>query len=206
MRSTIREDTALRHIGKYANRNPVHQFVLGRFLDTVANWLAPFQSGSCLDFGCGEALFWQEMAEREIKFSRLVGVDLREDALSAAREFLPDYEFRRQDLLTWAPAEKFDLIIASQVLEHLPRPDLYLQKLLSLVSKEGRLLLTVPWEPFFRLSNLARGRDILRLGNHPEHVNLWGRNEFVNFVSQHAVVAEVGSIFPFTLVMAKQKD
>ena len=33
-----------------------------------------------------------------------------------------------------------------------------------------RCVVSVPWEPWFRLGNLGRGRNVARLGNDPEHV------------------------------------
>jgi hypothetical protein len=29
----------------------------------------------------------------------------------------------------------------------------------------------VPWEPWFRLGNLGRGKNVRRLGNDPEHLH-----------------------------------
>ena len=34
----------------------------------------------------------------------------------------------------------------------------------------GRLVVSVPWEPWFRLGNMGRGKNVKRLGNDPEHV------------------------------------
>jgi hypothetical protein len=33
-----------------------------------------------------------------------------------------------------------------------------------------RCVVSVPWEPWFRLGNLGRGKNVARLGNDPEHV------------------------------------
>ena len=203
METTIREDTSKRHASKYQNKNHVHQLVLGRFLDAASEELSHFGKGSILDFGCGEAFFWKEMAQRGVSFGGVSGIDLREDALEVARNNFPGFSFINQDILTWEPGGKFDLLIASQVLEHLPNPGVFLEKLVSLT--KGHLLLTVPWEPFFRLSNLARGRDIMRLGNHPEHINLWGAKKFEQFVSNYAQIVKVRHVFPFLMLIASPK-
>ena len=200
-KSTIRHDTSKRHAHKYKNSSFLHQLVLGRFLDAMAETLTPFQQHSILDFGCGEAFFWQEMQQRSCHPSRLTGIDLRDDALDEARQRLPEHRFLKQDLLHWEPEEKFDLVMASQVLEHLPEPGQFLDKLSEL--SQGHILLSVPWEPFFRLCNLARGRDILRLGNHPEHINLWGARSFVRFVEKHADIIETKTVFPFLIILCK---
>jgi 2-polyprenyl-3-methyl-5-hydroxy-6-metoxy-1,4-benzoquinol methylase len=203
MKNTIRNDTTERHRQKYENPGLMHQLVLGRFLDTLARELKPFENARALDFGCGEAFFWGQMENRGVEMTRLTGIDLREDALEEARRSFPQHQFLRQDLLTWSPEQRFDLVVASQVLEHLPDPAVFLCRLLDLTSPNGTLLLTVPREPFFMLSNLARGRDIKRFGNHPEHINLWGMRGFRKFVASHAQVQTVRAVFPFTIILAK---
>jgi len=203
MKDTIREDTSARHKRKYENSGFVHQIILGRFLDALARELKPFEDARTLDFGCGEAFFWGQMRNRGVTMNQLTGIDLREDALQQAKMSFPQHEFFCRDLLTWTPGQGFDLVVASQVLEHLPEPAKFLSRLMELTADDGYLLLTVPWEPFFMLSNLARGRDIKRLGNHPEHTNLWGKNGFKSFVAAQAVVEKVISVIPFTLVLAR---
>jgi trans-aconitate methyltransferase len=204
--TTIRDDTGERHRRKYENSNVVHQLVLGRFLDAIAaeiRGIVSSRRARTLDFGCGEGFFLRELKRRGVRFDDLVGIDLREDALCEARERLPEYRFERADLLRWdEPEGGFDLVIASQVLEHLPNPEVFLKKLVFLTC--GLLCLTVPWEPWFRTTNLLRGRDILRLGNHPEHVNRWGVKSFLNFVSTQADIVKVFTVFPFIIVIAKK--
>lgn len=203
--NTIRHDTSQRHAGKYQNCGLIHQIVLGRFLDAIANHIQPFQSSTVLDFGCGECFFWQEMQRRGIEMQNLTGIDLRDDALNIATEHFPEHSFLLQDVLTYEASTTFDLVIASQVLEHLPEPEIFLAKLISLVKPGGQLVLSVPWEPFFMLSNLARGRDILRMGNHPEHVNLWSKRKFEQLVSSQADVLSSASVFPFIILVAAPK-
>jgi len=203
--STVRQDTAERHLRKFSNQNPIHRFALGRFFDRIAAELNAFQPERVLEFGCGEGFFLKEVQQRGVEFADYVGLDLREDALATASSFFPKGRFERADLFRWpAPEEGFDLVIASQVLEHLPTPQLALERLVELCS--GQLLLTVPLEPWFRILNFLRGRDLRRLGNHPEHVNLWTFSRFRSFVADHAEVVRAYRVFPFTVVIAKPKS
>jgi 2-polyprenyl-3-methyl-5-hydroxy-6-metoxy-1,4-benzoquinol methylase len=200
--STIRHDTTERHVRKYSSRNPIQWFALRRFFDRIAAELNSLQPETVLEFGCGEGLFLKEIRERGIVLDDYVGLDLREDALASARSLHPNGRFERVDLFQWsAPVGGFDLVIASQVLEHLPDPGRALNRLVELCS--GQLLLTVPQEPWFRVLNLLRGRDLCRLGNHPEHVNLWTFPRFRNFVADHAEVVHAYRVFPFTVVVAR---
>ena len=92
------------------------------------------------------------------------------------------------------------MVLASQVLEHLHEPERYLARLVALCS--GTLVLTVPHEPWFQLMNLIRGRDLIRLGNHPEHINHWNAASFSAFVAPYAEVQRMRTIFPFLIAVA----
>ncbi len=202
VQGTIRADTAQRHIQKYTNKNPIHRYLLEHFFDVVADEIRNLPSDHILEFGCGEGLFLEKLKQRGIEFKSLLGIDLRAEALEHAASLHPDYRFRKIDILEWDYEPKsFDLVIASQVLEHLPNPNPVLKRLALLSRKH--LLLTVPWEPWFRLVNLLRGRDLCRLGNHPEHVNLWGFTNFKRFVEKYALVTTARVAFPFTVVTAR---
>lgn len=201
--TTIRPDSGARHARKYETRNPVQQWLLARFHRRVRAWLDELRPARVFDFGCGEAYFW--MAQKQLgPLPEVVGVDLRAEAIAQASERLPELRFEQRDLFSYGPeAGRFDLVIASEVLEHLYDPDRVLAKLCQLSS--GSLLLTVPHEPFFRLSNLARGRDILRLGNHPEHVQLWSRRSFARFASRHLEIDRLETSFPFILLLGRPR-
>jgi SAM-dependent methyltransferase len=198
--STVRNDTGTRHKNKYANKNYIHQFVLKRFFNTIAQEIGNVPREDVLEFGCGEGLLLQELKKRKIYFKSLIGLDIREEALEQARLLHPEYQFEKKDILRWnCNPKSFDLIIASEVLEHLIEPERAMARLTELSRNE--MLLTVPWEPWFRLMNLLRGRDIRHFGNHPEHINKWGFNEFVHFLSKYTVVKSARISFPFIIVM-----
>ena len=200
-KNTISIDTSKKHIAKYTNKNPIHRFTLGRFFDLVAQEIASMNVKQVLEFGCGEGLFLQELKKRNIIFNHLTGIDLRIRALQHAAIMHPEYSFLSADIMK-SPFRcgQFDFVIASQVLEHVYHPDDVLKKLVSLCS--AHLFLTVPWEPWFCLMNLLRGRDIKHFGNHPEHVNHWSLNKFKEFVASCTVVEKYFTVFPFIIVKA----
>ncbi|MEL6474408.1 MAG: class I SAM-dependent methyltransferase [Pseudomonadota bacterium] len=202
--TTIREDTTARHVSKYDNPNPVHQFVLGRFYNAVADFLRESAPTSVLDFGCGEGFIIDQMAKRNLTIDGYTGLDLRSDAVNAARGRHPGLDVRVQDLFDDTGLEpKYELVMALEVLEHLIEPERFMPRLVSLAGE--RLLLTVPHEPWFQLSNLVRGRDLIRLGNHPEHINHWNTKTFASFVSDFAEVESVRSVFPFVILTARPR-
>lgn len=200
---TIRPDTASRHEDKYRNGSRLHRKALDRFFDHVSREIAALECSSILDFGCGEAFFWEEIRRRMTVTAEVVGIDLRSEAIEKAKLSHPDFMFLQQDVLSWEPDRKFDLVIASQVLEHLIQPGRFLERLCKV--SHQHLLLTVPWEPLFRLCNLARGRDLRRLGNHPEHINHWGQRSFERFVCKYECIEKSITCFPFLIIVARPR-
>jgi 2-polyprenyl-3-methyl-5-hydroxy-6-metoxy-1,4-benzoquinol methylase len=202
--NTLRADTTERHVNKYTNTNPIHRLSLGRFYDAVAEALTQIAPTSVLDFGCGEGFILDMMAARDIALPGYQGLDLRADALQDAARRWPDTDFVQADLFDPRfDSQRFQTVMALEVLEHLFEPEKVLARLVSMC--DGHLLLTVPNEPWFQLMNLIRGRDFVRLGNHPEHINHWNEKTFPEFVSEYAEVTDVISRFPFVIVTARPK-
>ncbi|MDW7774286.1 MAG: class I SAM-dependent methyltransferase [Desulfobulbaceae bacterium] len=202
--NTIREDTSERHKNKYYNKNFIHQYTLGSFFDKIAAEVKFINPNNALEFGCGEGLFLEELKKRDVIINDLTGIDLRKDAIEYAQKLHSEYYFECIDIFDFNPDKKFELVIASQVLEHLLNPPSFLTKLACLSSHY--LLLTVPWEPWFQIMNLLRGRDILRLGNHPEHVNRWNKNEFCSLILRFADIKHTILSFPFIIIVAEVRN
>ena len=202
--TTLRADTTERHVNKYTNTNPIHRLSLGRFYDAVAEALREIKPTSVLDFGCGEGFILDMMADRDIALPGYEGLDLRLDALQEAERRWPETSFMQANLFDPAlDSRRFHTVMALEVLEHVFEPEKVLERLVSL--SDEHLVLTVPNEPWFQLMNLIRGRDFVRLGNHPEHINHWNEKTFPDFVAQHAEVTNVISRFPFVIVTARRK-
>ena len=75
-----------------------------------------------------------------------------------------------------------------------------------LSKKPRRVILSVPHEPFFMLSNLARGKNVTRLGNDVEHINHWGRRSFRQLVETRFSVQRQTSSYPWILALATPSE
>lgn len=177
---------------------------LGRFHDALADEFRSLAPGNVLDFGCGEGFVLDELAARGVDLDGYEGLDLRADAVAEARSRWPGKQFTTANVFDPSfDDNRYDAVMALEVLEHLYEPTEALRRLVSLTS--GTLILTVPHEPWFQLVNLARGRDLIRLGNHPEHVQHWNPSTFAEFVSQQAEVISIRRSFPFIIATARPR-
>ena len=66
--------------------------------------------------------------------------------------------------------------------------------------------LTVPWEPYFQLANLARGKYLKDWGNHPEHVQRWTHADFVRFASTEFEPLHTETCFPWTIFLGRPRS
>jgi SAM-dependent methyltransferase len=99
------------------------------------------------------------------------------------------------------PDESFDLILAIEVLEHLNRPELALAEIARVGC--GRVVLSVPQEPLWRIGNLLRCRYWPAWGNTPGHVQHWGSRAFERLVSRHLRVVARWHPPPWTIIVAE---
>lgn len=189
---------------KYESRNPLQRAAIDRFLSQVARLTRQVAPETILDVGCGEGFVFRALIDAGVQ-ARITGIDRSERAIADARRRLGgSATLRVTDALDLADlGEQFDLVMMLEVLEHVDNPGRLLRILERLT--HAHLLLSVPREPFFRGLNLLRGRHLARLGNHPEHVNLWGRRAFLDFVGERFDVVEAPPAFPWTLVLARKR-
>jgi ubiquinone/menaquinone biosynthesis C-methylase UbiE len=196
------------HTQKHTARNPAIRLLTERWVANLDRVLAQVERepvgpggppvGRALEVGCGEGVIAGKLQRR---FGEVVALDLPDAGLRAD---WPGYDGPR---FLHASAhelpfgdDQFDVVVAAEVLEHLPDPVKGLQEM----ARVGRrhLVLSVPREPIFRSCNLVAGRYVRDLGNTPGHLNHWSRRGFVRFVSQVAEVRDVTSPFPWTTVWA----
>jgi hypothetical protein len=73
-----------------------------------------------------------------------------------------------------------DTAVCLEVLEHLAEPAAALRELSRVARK--KIILSVPYEPYFRIGNVLRGKHLERWGDHPEHVQHWNFRTFRAFL------------------------
>lgn len=188
---------------KHESKNPIQRALLGRFKAQAVRLARSVSPQSILEVGCGEGYMLDEMSRAGVG-REIYGVDISEPAVVDARARLGDRaKVEQRDARELADdGRRFDLVMMLEVLEHIPEPAQMLPILDRLA--ERYLLLSVPWEPFFRGLNFLRGKHVGAWGNDPEHVNHWGRDAFLRFVEHRFRIVETPLVFPWTMVLAER--
>jgi len=200
--SEFRANEAIKHgntYDKYSSTNPLEQRMMRGFMAALDELLDGPSPRRILEVGVGEGHVMRRVRER-FPGVPIAGLDLPDEALSDdwRAERLPCL-FGDATALPF-PDGGFDLVLAIEVLEHVPGPDAALAELARVCT--GRLIASVPFEPIWRAGNVLRRRYVRDWGNTPGHVNHWTNWGFRRFVATRFTVDRVRSPLPWTMVRA----
>jgi ubiquinone/menaquinone biosynthesis C-methylase UbiE len=133
-----------------------------------------------LDLGCGSGEFTARLA-RIVRSA--VGVDVAEGALSRARARHPEVEFRLVPVDGPLPLDdnSFDLVWASEVIEHVADTASWLSEVRRVLAPGGRLLMTTPSHGRLRLAVGGIERYSDPLG---DHLHLYTRASLRSLLSE----------------------
>jgi len=112
--------------------------------ERVKQSLAMVEGDEVLDVGCWAGAITHLLGQRH---QRVVGVDIHKDCIEVAKKkfHLPNIEFiRTNQELRPLSEEKFDSIIALELIEHLEQPLTFLRRLKSLLKPGGFLIVSTP--------------------------------------------------------------
>jgi 2-polyprenyl-3-methyl-5-hydroxy-6-metoxy-1,4-benzoquinol methylase len=149
------------------------------FYEQVAAISASERPRSVIDVGCGTGNLLRAIVEKTAP-ERVVGVDYASAGVDRAKQLVPSGEFRAQSLYDVTPEETFELVLCTEVLEHVRDPKSAVEVLVRLCTRSGTILITVP--------------D----GAHDEwegHRNFWNKAELEAFLRQYGEVevSRIGS-------------
>lgn len=113
----------------------------------VYKYLKSKKNLDILDIGCGYGYLTYAM--RQSGFNAR-GIDISAKAISIARREFGDY-YSNENVETFAEKNhgKFDIIVATELLEHLDNPGSFLEICKKLLKENGKIILTTPNKDYF---------------------------------------------------------
>jgi 2-polyprenyl-3-methyl-5-hydroxy-6-metoxy-1,4-benzoquinol methylase len=137
------------------------------FYTELAEIAAMHRPRSVVDVGCGPGNLLRAVVEKAAP-ERVVGIDYAAAGVRRAKELVPSGEFSAQSLYDVRTTETFDLVLCTEVLEHLRDPETAVDLLVRLCASSGTVLITVPdgaqdeWEGHRNFWSQAQLEDFLR--------------------------------------------
>lgn len=120
----------------------------------LLQWLKPGMA--VMDVGCGTGAITKGIAEITRPEGIVYGIDVSEELISKARQNFASYTnlvFEVADILTYSPAQKFDLITSARTLQWMAAPDKALLQMKKLLKPGGILSILdynhekISWQP-----------------------------------------------------------
>jgi ubiquinone/menaquinone biosynthesis C-methylase UbiE len=186
---------------KYTSNNRLVQYLNRVYLRNITALVKRAGPRRLLDVGCGEGVVLRHL-DRHLQGVSVIGLDVdgtglrvaqSQNSVSLVQGSVYDLPFA---------SGSFDLVLCCEVLEHVERPGAAMAEL-ARVSRAG-VLLSVPHEPIWRLSNMARGKYLRHFGNTTGHIQHWTRWAFLRLVRDHLDPSEVRTWLPFwSMLLAK---
>jgi trans-aconitate 2-methyltransferase len=110
--------------------------------DLVAQ-IPDFEPNSIFDLGCGPGN-GTELLAAAFPRAKIVGLDLSDNMLAVARVRVTTAGFVKQDIETWSPVQKVDLIFANASLHFVPNHHELMVRLVAYLNEGGRLAVQMP--------------------------------------------------------------
>lgn len=189
---------------KHANTNPLQKALIANFYKEFYRIVKPLRVNTVLDVGCGEGFTLKKLEEKKIG-KKNEGIDYSAEAIKIGKKIYPELNLAKGNIYDLKYEDNsFDLLICTEVLEHLADPVKAIEEMKRVTSKY--ILLSVPNEPFFIMANFLRGKYLKNLGNHPEHINHWTAFGFEKFLQKQGLhVVKAKHPFAWSLILTKKQ-
>lgn len=153
----------------------------------------PFIRGRVLDYGCGIGL----AAELTGRPEDYVGLDGVPEVLAEAKRRHPSARFLTPAELSAPDVAPFDTILALAVIEHLPAPQSFLERLASHLKPDGRIVVTTPNPALDWAHGLGGHLGLFARESHLEHQSLMGRRQLFDAADKARLDIDVYRRFLF---------
>jgi ubiquinone/menaquinone biosynthesis C-methylase UbiE len=189
---------------KYHSSNPVARLLVRNFLRTMTRMLAPLPVKHILDIGCGEGYVLNALCQ-QLKPERAEGIDVAPEVVNQARQAYPQVPFSVASVYQLPyQAKSMDLVVMSEVLEHLEDPQRALKEVRRVASRF--CLFSVPHEPVWRISNVIRLKYLRDMGNTPGHLQHFSTKTFLAALREQFDVRQIRTPFPWLMALCERQD
>ncbi len=188
------------NLRRYTTANPLYRWHVNAVHRRISALVQDADPERVLDAGCGEGFGLYHLAKRAPGLV-LTGIDIDREAVAYARMRFGDVATFAHGSIFDLPyeADAADLVLCSEVLEHLSDPGAALAELKRVA--RTHVLVTVPREPFFRaLNNLAQW---LGVSDDPGHVQFWNHAAFRAFIRDHFGDAVFDRVHVYQLALCR---
>lgn len=152
----------------YSSRNPMRRWLHVTRRSTVIDAIrrAPAQHyARAIEVGPGSGVYLPTLCER---FERVTALDVEPahlEAIAPMQLDLPNLELIQADIVSHSWEERFDLLLASEVLEHVAEPDAFVGGLARSLKPGGILVLSTPqpWSTMEAAGRIGLSPPIIHL-------------------------------------------
>jgi 2-polyprenyl-3-methyl-5-hydroxy-6-metoxy-1,4-benzoquinol methylase len=169
---------------KWANYPYVINIYNGRFgfISTLIKEFCQKNTNSVnlIDLGCGDGVWLNRLSELGIKNLQLTGLDYNELRINRARTILKsNIKLITSDIQKLGD-EKFDIVLLNHVIEHIQEDEALLNKIRTILRKDGILILGTPNEGNYLMQRRNRKYGIFLT---TDHVHFYTEKEISNKIS-----------------------
>lgn len=211
----VPREAAGQDAAKYGSANPVVTRLLDRWMTRLRGVVGPV-TGTVVDVGVGEGLCLERVLAgsgpgsgrgAQPGAARVAAVEYRFDKAAVAAGRLSDVQVTVGDAgMLPFPDGAAELVTCIEVLEHLPTVAPAVAELARITAPDGRCVVSVPYEPWFRLGNLGRGKNVRRLGNDPEHLHAFTPARLRRTLAASFGEVRVVPAFPWLIAECRQRS
>jgi ubiquinone/menaquinone biosynthesis C-methylase UbiE len=168
---------------KYETNNPIVILFMNKFFKDLNFFLDSVNINTVLDVGCGEGYVTNHIRQYKNDIN-IEGIEYYNDVIQKAKSLHPFIKVSQGSIYNLPFDDKtFDLIVLSEVLEHLEQPEKAIEEIIRVSNKY--CIITVPNEPFFRIANLIRFKYLSAFGNTPGHIQNWTNKDFEKLLNKY---------------------
>lgn len=169
----IKEDYTCRKKERYFNDTPLTDEYQDPVYKTALKYFERYQCNSVLDLGCGSGF---KLIKYFDDVEKTVGIDLP-DTVNWLNKKYPNKNWSSDFN---EPKEGYDVLICSDVIEHVLDPD----KILDIIEESKPMIIVIS------TPNRDRGLNQTGPPNNPHHIREWNKDEFASYISSRFNIAE----------------